>query len=124
MKAYIDGSSYPNPGKMGIGVVVIKGGKVVKKISESPGRGTNNRAEYLAALKALKEVEGKELTLFSDSQLLVRQLKGKYKVKDQELKKLKARFDKLKNKFDKLEIKWISRDKNKFADSLAKMAIR
>lgn len=120
--AYIDGTSCPNPGKMGIAVVIVKDGRVVRRISGSPGRGTNNQAEYLAAIRALKEAKGSELLLLSDSQLLVRQLKGEYKVKDKELQKLKKEFDNLK-KNRKIEIKWIPRERNKLADKLAGAAV-
>ena len=122
MEVYIDGTSYPNPGKMGIGIVVVKRGKIIRKVSESPGRGTNNQAEYLAAIKALKEVKCKELTLFSDSQLLVKQLKGEYKVKNEKLQRLWNRFNKLR-KNRSVEIRWIPRERNKIADKLAKSAL-
>jgi len=119
IQVFIDGSSFPNPGKMGIGVVVMRNGKVLKQVSSSPGRGTNNQAEYLAAIQGLKQglKFGKQMTLLSDSQLLVRQLNGEYKVKSPKLKELYERFLQIKRK-GHVTIKWINRERN-LADKLA-----
>ncbi|AEA34206.1 ribonuclease HI family protein [Hippea maritima] len=123
---FVDGASSSNPGKAGIGVVIKKNGVVVDKISEFIGIATNNVAEYSAlirGLKRLKELGVKKVNVFSDSELVVKQLKGIYRVKDKNLKTLYNEVLRLSNKFEYLNIEHIKRDKNSMADTLAKTAI-
>ena len=120
-----DGACSGNPGKRGIGVVVSENGKVIRRISEPAGFGTNNEAEYIAVIRALEEaclLHADSVKITSDSQLIVMQLRGKYKVKSAGLKKLKAKADFLIKKFKSVEFVWAEREGNFSADALAKTA--
>ena len=120
-----DGACSGNPGKRGIGVVIAENGKVIRRISEPAGFGTNNEAEYLAVIRALEEaylLHADSLNIISDSQLIVMQLKGKYKIKSEGLKKLKLKADSLIKKFKAVEFIWAEREGNFSADALAKAA--
>ncbi|MDY6861692.1 MAG: ribonuclease HI family protein, partial [Thermodesulfobacteriota bacterium] len=92
MKIYIDGASKGNPGEAGAGILIIdESGKVIKEISEYLGICSNNVAEYKAFLIALKEawnLNAEYIFIFCDSELLVRQIKGIYRVKNFILKSL------------------------------------
>lgn len=123
--AYCDGACFGNPGPMGIGVVIWKDGKKLKEISEFIGNGTNNIAEYNAAIRALQEIKKlgeKELILRSDSQLLIKQMNGEYKVKEIHLKALKLKVDELRLGMH-IKFEHILRESNKIADYLSKKAI-
>src|SRR3989338_5021242 len=88
IEIYIDGASQGNPGLAGIGVVISKNSRVLKNISKFIGVATNNVAEYTALIYALQEaliMRERDLKINSDSQLLVRQLNGEYRVKDKDL---------------------------------------
>lgn len=125
-KIQVDGASRGNPGALGIGVAIFKNDKLIKKISEAAGEGTNNEAEYLAAIRALKEalkLKANDVTLVTDSELLMKQIKGLYKVKAENLFQLYKKFMFFKNKFENFDIIWQSRDKNFIVDELAKNAI-
>ncbi|WP_025270460.1 ribonuclease HI family protein [Hippea sp. KM1] len=123
---FVDGASSSNPGKAGIGIVIKKNGVVVDEVSRYIGKATNNVAEYTALLEGLKrlvELGVKRVRVFSDSELVVKQLKGLYRVKDSGLKPLYEDVLRLTKGFDLFEIEHITRDKNKQADRLAKSAI-
>jgi ribonuclease HI len=123
---FTDGASKGNPGNAGIGVVIYKDNKCVEEISEFVGDKTNNEAEYTAIIKALEkldELNGKKANIFSDSQLLVKQLKGEYKLKSSKLALLYDEVQKLLEKLD-INFMWVPRDENKVADSLANKAIK
>lgn len=125
LTAYCDGACFGNPGPMGIGVVLWKHGKKVREISEFIGKGTNNIAEYRAAIRALEEARHlgeQELVIRSDSQLLIRQLGGEYKVKEKHLKQLKFQIDGLCIGMH-VKFEHIDRERNKRADQLSKQAI-
>ncbi|MFH2105989.1 MAG: ribonuclease HI family protein [Candidatus Micrarchaeota archaeon] len=123
---YTDGACSGNPGPMGIGYVIHVSGKVEIKGSEAIGNGTNNIAEYSAVIKALevaiKEYKPDKIELRADSQLIIRQLNGEYKVKDPKLKQLKAKIDALTNGIS-MKYVHIPREENKHADQLSKSAI-
>lgn len=128
---YTDGGSRGNPGPAAIGVV-IRFGKEEKVYSEAIGNTTNNVAEYKAlvfALKKTKQVLGKEvsrkasLEVNSDSELMVNQLNGKYKLKDENLKSLFLEIWNLKQDFKKVEFNLLPRDQNKAADKLVNIAL-
>jgi len=127
MHLYTDGGSRGNPGPSGIGVVILDSNKKkVKEVFKYIGEATNNVAEYTALVSGLEEVlilKATDLTIYMDSELLVKQLNGEYKVKDINMK---AFFDKsldlLKN-FNSFEVKHIERAKNKEADKLVNKAI-
>ncbi len=122
---YTDGACFGNPGPMGIGLVVYKGKEKLMEVSEYAGEGTNNKAEYLALIRALeiaKKVGEKEVHIRTDSQLIEKQIKGEYKVKNAGLKPLKAKADALMAEL-KVKIEHITREKNEHADELAKRAV-
>ena len=125
---YIDGASRGNPGLAGIGIVIVQP-KLHKKIMqyrEFIGIATNNQAEYKALIKALellRDLGASRAKIFSDSQLLVKQLRGEYKVRNPELKKLFNEVKKRKKFFESIEYKHIPREKNYHADRLANEAI-
>jgi len=126
---YTDGGSRGNPGPAAIGVIFCnEKGEVFKKYSEYLGQNiTNNEAEYKAATLALKKFKalfGKklakntEIKLKSDSELLIKQLKGEYKILEPELQPLFLQIWNLKLDFKNVKFNLISRQKNKEADRL------
>lgn len=128
MLVYIDGASRGNPGNAGIGIVFCdKGGNIIKEIKEYIGTATNNIAEYKALIKALKiilrEFTAEDIKIFTDSELVTKQISGHYKVKDKSLKELFSNAQELLRNFKKIEVIHIERDKNKHADKLANIAI-
>lgn len=124
---YTDGGARGNPGPAAIGVVIYGvGERPIRQIGEYIGDGTNNQAEYKALIRGLTEavmLSAKEVICFLDSELVVRQLIGKYKVKEPELKNLIAEVLRLSNKFLSIEFKHIPREKNKQADKLVNEAL-
>lgn len=120
---YTDGASFNNPGPAGIGVVLVVDGDVVLTRSEDIGYATNNQAEYRALLKGLAEAleRGvKRLLVRSDSQLLIRQMTGEYKVKAKALQALRREAEAMKQRFDEIDFEHVYRDFNEVADELAK----
>jgi len=126
---YTDGGAKGNPGPGAIGVVFTnEKGEVFKKYSEYLGENfTNNEAEYLAlifALKKFKQIFGKklakntEIEIRSDSELMIKQLKGEYKVLDPKIQPLFLEAWNLRLDFKKVNFKLIPREKNKQADGL------
>ncbi len=127
MDIYIDGSSMGNPGDAGVGVIFAKAEVPVKNISRYIGRQTNNVAEYTALITALREaieMNVKEVTIFSDSQLLCRQINGEYKVKNENIRHLFEQAKMLLGGFNTYHIRQIPRELNKGADKLARLAIK
>ncbi len=108
-----DGGARGNPGPGGIGVIVRKGNDVLIRYSAGIGNMvTNNQAEYEALIKALElalKIGDKELECNLDSELVVKQLLGEYKVKSQTLLPLFLKVQKLMEKFDKIKIQHVSR---------------
>jgi len=122
----IDGASRGNPGKAAIGIIAREKGKTVFEISEYIGKTTNNIAEYSALIRGLEEVliaGRKEAHFVSDSQLVVEQIKGNYRVKDEKLKPLFINALSLIKKLKAFSISHIEREKNKEADCLANRAL-
>lgn len=120
---YVDGASFGNPGPSGIGVVIVQDGDTVTTRSEDVGYGTNNQAEYRALLTGLSEALArgiKRLLVRSDSQLLVRQMLGEYKVKSKGLQALRREAEALKQQFDDIDFEHVRREYNEVADELAK----
>lgn len=127
MDIYTDGSSMGNPGDAGIGIIFCEGELPIKNISRYIGKQTNNVAEYTALLVALEEAQEmkiKTVNVYSDSELICKQLQGAYKVKNENLKILFLRARKLMLKFDKIHISHIPREKNSGADKLARLAVK
>ena len=125
--AHIDGASKGNPGPAGIGYSIEKDGIMLEEYSEFIGETTNNTAEYralLAALTRLKQLGGRDVTIFSDSELIVRQINGMYKVKKPKLQQLHADAMHCIGEFDSFRILHIPRHRNSHADGLANRALK
>ena len=124
---HIDGGSRGNPGQAGAGVVIADAdGNVLYEAGLYIGRATNNVAEYsglVAALEAAAKLDVSEIDLYSDSQLLVRQMLGEYRVKNAGLRPYYEQATALARKFDRCEFHHVPREENTQADSLANMAM-
>jgi ribonuclease HI len=126
--AFTDGASRGNPGESGIGILLKStDGSVVRSLNGCIGVTTNNVAEYtalLACLHAVFELNCTELAVHSDSELMVRQMNGQYKVKDADLKILhKKATNLIARSRIRFSISHIDRSKNAEADQLANEAI-
>ena len=122
--AYTDGASRGNPGESGIGAIVkTESGSTVLRFRRHIGRATNNIAEYTALLELLermREVPCTQLIVHSDSELMVRQLNGTYKVKEPELRRRYDRVLALRNTLPfSIELRHVTREENREADRLA-----
>ena len=124
---YIDGAARGNPGDAGIGIIIKDAqGENLRELYKYIGQATNNVAEYTALIYALQEalILGlKDVVIHSDSELLVKQISGEYRVKNANLKPYFEQFLHLKTGLDKLEVKQISRQQNQQTDKLANQAI-
>jgi len=124
---HTDGGARNNPGPAGIGCVLCDEKKsVIKEISEYIGETTNNQAEYRAVLRAIEEAKklgAEELEFYLDSELIVRQLKREYKVKNKELAPLFVKIYNLSQQFKKITFTHVRREFNKEADRLVNEAI-
>jgi ribonuclease HI len=124
---YIDGASRGNPGHAGIGVLITdQEGQVLLEITEYLGQATNNIAEYTALIRGLEEglkTGATEVLVYSDSELIVKQLTGLYRVKNEGLIPLFRQVLQLRQKYRKFHIVHVPREKNKRADQLANLAI-
>ncbi len=125
---YTDGASSGNPGHSGIGIVINdKEDRTVGKVSDYIGVNTNNYAEYVALIRALKIAiyyKTKNLKIRTDSELAVKQIKGQYKVTSDNIKPLYQEVMRLKRKINSCRIEHVTRSLNDKADYLAKMAIK
>lgn len=123
----IDGAARGNPGPAGCGAVICDDkGAVVRELSRYLGHATNNVAEYEAlvmGLEALIELKRNRIVVQSDSQLLVRQLNGEYRVKNEKLSLLYQRATGLLRQFNSYRIVHVRRELNKAADRLANRGI-
>lgn len=123
----VDGASRGNPGPAGVGAVVeFADGRAPVELCAYIGETTNNVAEYRALLMALEEAgrhAPDRLTVYSDSELLVRQLKGEYKVKAQHLRPLFVEASRRLRGFPTVRILHVGREENRRADLLANLAI-
>ena len=122
-----DGASRGNPGKAGVGAVISDArGRTVKELKCFLGMTTNNVAEYRAVILALEkalELGGGSVTVYLDSELVVRQLRGEYKVREAHLQSLHRRALEILNRFSKYAIHYVPREENRRADQLANEAI-
>jgi len=108
-----DGGSRGNPGLAGIGVLVRKNESIIETYSEKIGKATNNEAEYMALIRALQlaaTYTKDELVCYLDSELIVKQLLGKYQVKNKRLLKFFLEIQKLQNNFNKISYIHVSRE--------------
>ncbi|MCX6790589.1 MAG: ribonuclease HI family protein [Candidatus Gribaldobacteria bacterium] len=129
---YTDGGSRGNPGPSAIGVVFFKDGQKIKGFSQYLGEKTNNEAEYEALIfgfKKAKALLGKgvlkstALEVRSDSELLVRQMNGQYKIQEPHIQQLFLEVWNLKTDFGEVKIIAIPRELNKEADKLVNEAL-
>ena len=124
---YTDGAARGNPGPAGAGVSIQDAdGNVVAEVERFLGKATNNVAEYsalLCGLERAKELGAHELEVRSDSELLVRQMRGEYRVRHPGLKQLVVRAHELARAFDSVEYVHVRRELNRDADRLANRAI-
>ena len=126
-RMFTDGASRGNPGEAGLGVVIEDdSGHIVRRIARYLGHATNNQAEYAALIEGLMaahELGAEELNILADSELLVKQMNGQYKVKNPDLQERHAKARRLLESFRSVVIEHIPREKNKDADLLANEAI-
>jgi len=130
---YTDGGARGNPGPAALGVLFLgEKGQILKEYSQYLGEKTNNEAEYLALIFALKKAKalfGKEkieslpIDLKSDSELLIKQMKGEYKIKTSAIQNLFLEAWNLKIEFKNLKFYSVSREENKRADKLVNEAL-
>src|SRR5580693_10026893 len=125
--AYCDGGSRGNPGPAGYGVhIEDANGAAIRELSEYVGRKTNNVAEYsglLAALQFALDSGYRRLKVISDSELMVKQIKGQYRVNSPELRPLYEEAKRRIAKLDHFQIQHVLREKNRHADRLANVAM-
>ncbi len=123
---YTDGASSGNPGPAGIGIVIFDAqDRQVGKVSLHIGETTNNIAEYSAVIRALKIAlyfQAKNVRVRTDSELVVRQLNGQYKVKNEGLIPYFEQVSELMKQIPKVKVEYIPRNQNEKADFLAKKA--
>jgi ribonuclease HI len=125
---YTDGCSKGNPGPASIGVAAYRNDERLPSftISDAVGTLTNNQAEYRALIRALEYAVGgqaADVEVRSDSQLIVRQMNGSYRVKDVDLKPLYQEAQRLAGKIAKFSINYVPREYNRQADKLANLAL-
>ncbi len=120
---FTDGGARGNPGPAGIGVVLrAEDGEVIAELAEGIGQATNNVAEYSALIAGLELALDRgvtDLAIFMDSELVVSQLMGKWKIKNDTLRTLAVRARSLMGRFDSSEISHVRREMNEDADKLA-----
>ena len=124
----IDGGSRGNPGLAGAGVIIKSAddGTVLHQAGIYLGRATNNVAEYqglIEGLRRAKKLNATDVEVFSDSELLVRQMNGEYRVKNEGLKPLFEKANTLAADFEEFRISHIPREQNTQADEMANKAM-
>lgn len=122
---FFDGACRGNPGPMGIGAVLMQNGNKVKEISKRLGKGTNNIAEWMALIEGMKMAKAhgcRELEVRGDSQLIIKQITGHYRVKSENLIPLYDEAKRLSSGFGKISFKWVKRDNNAETDFLSNRA--
>jgi ribonuclease HI len=123
----VDGAARGNPGPAAYGVLIRDGrGQVLAKLKKYIGRMTNNVAEYYGLIAALDYAQShglKALRVESDSELMVKQMRGLYKVKSEDLRPLYERALKMSKGFESFQIEHVYREQNREADALANEAL-
>jgi ribonuclease HI len=126
-QANIDGGSRGNPGPAAYGVVIRDGkGEIVARLKKYIGSNTNNVAEYFGLIAALDYAQThgiRALRVQSDSELMVKQMRGQYKVKSADLKPLFERAKKMSQTLESFRIEHVYREQNKDADALVNQAL-
>lgn len=124
---FSDGASRGNPGPAGAGAVLtLPSGEVVERLGLFLGTQTNNHAEYMGAILGLRRAHAlgaEEVELVADSQLLIRQLEGHYRVKSAGLKPLHAEAQRLLAQFRRHSLRHLPREENREADTMSNRAI-
>jgi ribonuclease HI len=124
---HTDGAARGNPGPAGAGAIVTTpDGEVLAEIAEGLGEATNNVAEYTATIRGLEraaELGAREVVLRTDSQLLVHQLSGRYRVKAPHLQPLHRRVRELMDSFERVRFEHVPRERNAEADRLANLGV-
>jgi ribonuclease HI len=127
LRVYSDGAARGNPGLSGAGAVLVEpSGQVVDRIGKFLGVQTNNYAEYmglLIGLRRAKDLGVREIEVFADSELMIRQLGGRYQVKSATLRPLYEEAVKLLNDFSRVKLVHVPREMNKAADEMSNRAI-
>ena len=121
-----DGGARGNPGPAGAGFVLERDGKIAVRGGAYLGEVTNNVAEYEAMIWGLEnalEIGARDLTVYADSELMVKQMNGAYKVKNANLKPLFVRACELVSELDSVEFTHVRREDNKLADTMANEAM-
>jgi ribonuclease HI len=125
---HADGASLGNPGPAAIGATIKDDrGRILASISQGIGRATNNQAEYRAVIAALEratKLGASRADIYLDSELVVRQIRGEYRVKKATLKPLNQRVQQLQSRLDGFTITHIPRHENSEAHKLAALALR
>ena len=122
----VDGGARGNPGPAAIGVVMRDGNEVVEEVGETIGEATNNVAEYRALLRGIELAAARgatDLELVGDSELVVRQVEGRYKVKNAGMKQLHEEVKRALRGFDSWSIRHVRRAENADADRLVNQAL-
>ena len=125
-RVHIDGAARGNPGPGAFAFVIERPGGPVVEESGCLGRTTNNVAEYTALVRMLEkaaELGLKHLHVLSDSELLVKQMKGEYRVKNPDLQELCNEAKDLCRRFDSVNLQHVRREQNKRADELCNVAL-
>jgi ribonuclease HI len=127
VRVFTDGAARGNPGPAGAGAVILdEEGRVLARLGKFLGKQTNNVAEYqglLLGLRRTRQLGAREVEVRADSQLLIRQLQGKYAVKNEVLKRLHEEALALLRSFERYELVHIPREQNDLADEMSNRAI-
>jgi ribonuclease HI len=123
---HIDGAARGNPGPAAFAYVIARNGEPIIEDHGCLGSSTNNQAEYTALIRALRraaELGGRRLRILSDSELLVKQMNGEYRVKNPDLRVLHDEARQLRGRFDAVSIQHVARAQNAHADRLCNEAL-
>ncbi len=126
LTTFTDGGARGNPGPAALGVVIMEDGRVVEKFGRYLGETTNNQAEYralIAALERASELGAKEVECNLDSELVVKQMRGEYTVRDRDLQPLFVRAWNLAAQIGKVSYRHVRREFNSAADAEVNAAI-
>jgi ribonuclease HI len=121
IRIYADGGCFPNPGKKVISVVCPE---LKKEVVKETGQGTNSEAEYEALIEALRFAKRLGLDAFilcSDSMLVLKQLSGEWRIKQEKFYHYKEEFNKLKEGFKEIDFEWIKGETNPAHNKIAAM---
>jgi len=123
---YTDGASRGNPGLAGVGAMLLSPGGKVIELKKFLGKQTNNFAEYQAMLLALEELQkqkARHVIVRADSELMIKQMRGEYRVKNENIKPLYQKAIGFLKEFSSVSFEHVRREQNKEADRLANQAI-